>query len=104
MPAPTLGSVLAEARKKNASSLREVAGRVKKEDGDSISPQYLNDIEHDRRIPSPEVLRGLSRTLKISGDYLHFLAGSLPSDFKGRAVSEEEVVQAYQLFRKRLER
>lgn len=104
MPPPTLGSVLAEARKKIGFSLREVADRVKKEDGEPISPQYLNDIEHGRRVPSPEVLKGLGRTLKVAADYLHFLTGSLPSDLKGRVVSEEEVVEAYQLFRKKLDR
>jgi transcriptional regulator with XRE-family HTH domain len=103
MPPQSLGSVLADARKQIGYSLREVAERVKKEDGESISPQYLNDIEHDRRIPSSEILRGLSRTLKIAEDYLNFLAGSLPRDMKGRVVSEETVVAAYQFFRKKLD-
>lgn len=99
----TLGSVLAAARKKPPQlSLREVADKVKKEDGTPISPQYLNDIEHDRRVPSPDVLEGLARALKIDSDYLHFLAGSMPSDLKGRAAREEKVVEAYRLFRKNL--
>ena len=98
----TLGSVLAAARKKLQLSLREVAERVKKDDGTPISPQYLNDIEHDRRIPSLDVLEGLAKVTKIAPDYLHFLAGSMPSDLKGRAVKEQEVVEAYKLFRKKL--
>jgi transcriptional regulator with XRE-family HTH domain len=103
MPSKTLGSVLAEARKKNDFSLREVAERVKKEDGEPISPQYLNDIEHDRRTPSSEVLRGLSRALKVSEDYLNFLAGMLPKDLKALSVNEETVDLAYSLFRKKLD-
>jgi transcriptional regulator with XRE-family HTH domain len=93
---------LAGARKKLRLSLREVAEKVKKEDGTPISPQYLNDIEHDRRVPSPDVLEGLARVLKVATDYLHFLAGSMPSDLRGRAVREAEVVEAYKLFRKKL--
>jgi transcriptional regulator with XRE-family HTH domain len=102
MPPQSLGSVLAEARKKTGYSLREIAEKVKKEDGEPISPQYLNDIEHDRRVPSSEVLKGLSRTLKIAEDYLHFLAGSLPKDMKGHNASEEVVVEAYKFFRRKL--
>ena len=98
----TLGSVLAAARKSEGLSLKEVAEKVKKDDGTPISPQYLNDIEHDRRIPSTDVLEGLAKTLKIAADYLHFLAGSMPADLKKRAVSEDEVVEAYRLFRKKL--
>lgn len=104
MPSQTLGSVLAEARKNKEYSLREVAERVKKEDGQPITPQYLNDIEHDRRIPSPEVLKSLGRALQVNEDYLHFLAGILPKDIKGLRVSKEAVIQAYSLFRRNLEK
>jgi len=37
-------------------SQKELAGKIKKEDGLPISAQYLNDIEHDRRNPPSEFL------------------------------------------------
>jgi hypothetical protein len=39
-----------KARKKLGISQKNLADRIKKEDGQSISPQYLNDIERDRRL------------------------------------------------------
>lgn len=101
---PTLGQVLAAARKERKLSLREVVQHIRKEDGLSISPQYLNDIEHDRRIPSPFVLDGLAAFYKLAKDYLHYLAGSIPPDLKQRAASESDVTAAYQAFRRKLDR
>ncbi len=40
-----------------------------------LAPSYLSDIENDRRIPSEEVLRGLSKELKLEFDELMALAG-----------------------------
>jgi hypothetical protein len=34
--------------------LKDLASRVLREDAEAISPQYLNDIEHDRRSPSSD--------------------------------------------------
>jgi transcriptional regulator with XRE-family HTH domain len=100
---PTLGQVLAEGRKKQGKSLRDVASRIKKDDGSSISPQYLNDIEHDRRTPSPAVLEQLAKVFSLAPEYLHFLAGSMPSDLaKTRGVTEDQVVEAYKAFRRKL--
>ncbi len=44
----TFGRTIADARKKANLSLRELADQIKKEDGSPISPQYLNDIEHQK--------------------------------------------------------
>ena len=49
--AVTLGEVVRTARKERQVSQKELATRLKNKDGDAISPQYLNDIELDRRIP-----------------------------------------------------
>jgi hypothetical protein len=66
---------------------------MKEEGGGSISPQYLNDIEHDRRSPSSgHQLRQFSCILNIPEDYsrvsrdltaLRFSA-SLWENFRGR--------------------
>ena len=45
----TFGTLVAEARRVIRMSQKELASRVKKEDGQAISPQYLNDVERDRR-------------------------------------------------------
>ena len=43
----TLGQAIIAARKKKGISQKDLAAAVQKEDGSgSISPQYLNDIEH----------------------------------------------------------
>jgi transcriptional regulator with XRE-family HTH domain len=100
---PTLGQVLAGARKQRKLSLREVVPHIRKEDGQPISPQYLNDIEHDRRIPSPEVLDALIAYYDLPPDWLHYLAGSMPPDIKAVGASEAEVVAAFRAFRKKLD-
>jgi ribosome-binding protein aMBF1 (putative translation factor) len=46
----TFGTIISEARRAAGLSEKELAAKVKKEDGQPISAQYLN-IEHDRRNP-----------------------------------------------------
>jgi transcriptional regulator with XRE-family HTH domain len=45
----TFGEIVAQARKRKLLSQKELAALIKKEDGQSISAQYLNDIERNRR-------------------------------------------------------
>ena len=46
-----------ESRAAKRSELqKQLAALIKKDDGRPISPQYLNDLEHDRRHPPSEVL------------------------------------------------
>jgi transcriptional regulator with XRE-family HTH domain len=99
---PTFGSVIAEARKKKQKSLREIVAHLRKEDGTPITPQYLNDIEHDRRSPSAEILEQIAKIYALERDYLYHLAGTLPKDLRGRRASEEDVLDAWQAFRKTL--
>ena len=47
----TFGEVIAEARKKAKLTQRQLAARVKNEEGRHISGPYLNDIEHNFRHP-----------------------------------------------------
>ena len=97
----TFGMAILEARKRNGLSQRELAALVRLEDGRAISPQYLNDIEHDRRSPKGDHLIGeFARILGESGDYLCFLAGSLPADIRGRAASPELVERSMRAFRR----
>lgn len=82
----TFGQAISKARKGLGLSQKELAARVMKEEGGgSISPQYLNDIEHDRRSPSSgHLIRQFSGILNIPEDYLYALAGRLPDDLTAR--------------------
>jgi transcriptional regulator with XRE-family HTH domain len=99
----TFGQIIAEARKKANLSQKELAARIKKEDGQPISPQYLNDIERDRRNPPSDLLiEQFAAILMIEKDVLYFYAGELPSDVKDTQTDSEHVVAAYKAFRKAL--
>ena len=50
----TFGRASSQARKALGWSQKELAQKILRADGESISPQYLNDIEHDRRSPSSD--------------------------------------------------
>ena len=77
----SFGKAIANARKKMALSQKELATRIFKEDGKPISPQYLNDIEHDRRNPPNEIIRNqLAKELELPRNYLNFLAGAFPEE------------------------
>lgn len=99
----SLGRVIAKARKKKGLSQKELASRVLKEDGEPISPQYLNDIEHDRRSPSGNYLLGqFARVLDLSHEYLHYLVDSWPEEVRDAAGTEEEFLAAFRAFRSTL--
>ena len=52
----TFGQVLREARKKAGITQRELAARLKREDGRLVDPPYLNAVEHDHRYPPEDYL------------------------------------------------
>src|SRR5690242_11738825 len=101
----SFGQIIAEARKKAELSQKQLAERIKKEDGEAISPQYLNDIERDRRNPPSEYLISqFARELKLSKNYLLAAAGALPSDLKKLVEDSDQqaVDKAFQAFRKQI--
>lgn len=100
----SFGQVIADARKEAGLSQKDLAARITKEDGTPISPQYLNDIEHDRRNPPSEhIMRQFADKLDLSLDYLFYLAGQLPGDVpSGR--KPEEIAEAFKAFRRVLKR
>jgi transcriptional regulator with XRE-family HTH domain len=99
----TFGEKIADARKKANLSQKELANLIKKEDGEAISPQYLNDIEHDRRNPpSAFLIDQFGKTLKIPKEVLYYLAGEIPADLKNVEADDKKVVDAYKAFRKAL--
>lgn len=97
---PTFGAHVSQARRRLGLSQKVLAASLKREDGGSFSPQYLNDIEHDRRGPPPELLVAqLSRTLQIDADYLYYLAGRIPPDLARMGSSADTVSRALAVFR-----
>ena len=101
----TFGQAISVARRRQGLSQRELAVCVLKEDdGGVIPPQYLHDIEHDRRSPSSvRLIRQFSSALNIPDDYLSALAGRLPDDIELGTVAQESVVRAFVQFRHAVE-
>lgn len=98
----TFGTLISEARRAKGLSQKELASKVKKEDGQPISAQYLNDIEHDRRNPPSEFLIAqIAGILEVSKDVLCLAAGMIPDEFKRMARAQpEKVEQAFKAFRR----
>ncbi len=100
----TVGEAISRARKDLGISQKELARRIKKEGGSPISPQYLNDIERDRRNPpSSYLLDRFAEELGLPHDYLHFLARQLPEDIDPGDYEPGRVESAFKAFRKVLE-
>jgi transcriptional regulator with XRE-family HTH domain len=59
---------------------KTLAAKIKREDGKPISPQYLNDIEHNRRSPSSDrLIRQVADALDMDAKYLTYVAtGVIP--------------------------
>ena len=53
--------MIAGRRKELKMSLNDVAVRVKKEDGQKISVQYLSDLEHGKRKPPSDLIDPAAR-------------------------------------------
>ena len=98
----TFGRYIADARKKLQMSQKQLASQIlREEDDEPISPQYLNDIERDRRNPSSDhLIQQFAKVLKIDADYLSYLAGKLPEEIRRKNLSEDAVKAAFLAFRK----
>src|SRR5215831_21385600 len=101
----SFGQVLSAARRAAGLSQRELAARILKEDGEPISPQYLNDLERDRRNPpAPHFLKQFAEVLDLPEEYLDFVAGQLPEDLRNleHGYAPDQVQAAFQAFRRSL--
>lgn len=101
----SFGRAIASARKERGWSQKELAAKIIKEDGEAITPQYLNDIEHDRRSPSSDHLVGeFARVLKIEAVALFAVIGMLPINDRKlvRQSTPHQIDQAFVAFRKKL--
>jgi transcriptional regulator with XRE-family HTH domain len=102
----TFGTLVAQTRKSMGLSQKQLASKIKKENGEPISPQYLNDIERDRRNPpSPVLIQKFARELHIPEDRLCAIAGTMPLDLKQEVAEArpEDVEAAFKAFRRTLQ-
>src|SRR5260370_6000919 len=76
----TLGKAVRERRKALGLTQRELATRVRFEDGHSISATYLCLIEHDVYTPRVHIITQFGRVLGMNPDVLFYLAGRVPPD------------------------
>lgn len=75
----TLGSIVRERREQLGLTLRGLAELVKNPlRNGHIAPQYLQDIERDRRGPSPAILRGIAAAIGFDADFLGAASGQVP--------------------------
>jgi transcriptional regulator with XRE-family HTH domain len=101
----TFGSAIGNARKAKGWALKDLAARVKREDEETISPQYLNDIEHDRRSPSSDrMVQQFADALGIERDWLYYLAGRFPDDIRDKKLSQKQVSDVMVAFRRTLDK
>ena len=101
----TFGRIIADARKALGMSQKDLAARTCKEGGDAISPQYLNDIEHNRRNPPSEFIIGqLASHLGLSKEHLIAAAGLWPTDLREKLPQSdpEQIEKAFTAFRRAL--
>lgn len=97
----SLGGVIRTARLKMKMMQKDLAAKVKKEDGSPVTPQYINDLEHDRRRPSELVAGELARALGLPPDYLIALSGSVPAQILEKGFDEETAERAFNVFRRK---
>lgn len=99
----SFGELISEKRRELGWSQRELAERVLKEDGKPISPQYLNDLERDRRgAPSDQLIETFATVLQLDKDLLFYSAGEVAPDLRG--LGPAQVKEAIVAFRQNLEK
>ena len=96
----TFGQAVAEARKAKMMSQKELASKIIKDDGAPISPQYLNDIERDRRNPPGDnLISRFAEVLEVPEEYFFFLAHEIPPKYRSDSpANPSHVLQAFEAF------
>lgn len=91
MPKETLGQAIRRLRLSAAYGLREFAIQIE------LSAAYLSDIEHDRRVPTEDVLRSITKELAkrvpVTYDDLRSLSTRLETEVQRMVQQHPEVGQ-----------
>jgi len=98
----TTGKIIRDRRHARGLTLRQLADRILKDDGTTVSSQYLCDVEADRRIiANPLLVRQLGAELGIPVEVLWY--GTLPAELRSDSdVPPERIVRAFVAFRRAL--
>jgi transcriptional regulator with XRE-family HTH domain len=97
----TFGQAVTELRQQTGLNQRELAKKVRKEDGGPISQQYLNDIEHDRRNPTGEhLIKEMAKALNADATFLTWLSGQVPSELRDVVRDPETLKRLIDLARR----
>jgi transcriptional regulator with XRE-family HTH domain len=96
----SLGKFINEERRKRGWSLKELGEKLKSTRGTGgVSPQFLNDVEKDRRVPSDELLAQLAKILDVDEAFLRSKAEkSLPdvqAYLSGRPDASQDVGRVF---------
>jgi transcriptional regulator with XRE-family HTH domain len=99
--ATTFGIYVSQQRRALGLSQKQLAEKIRREEGGSISPQYLNDIEHDRRSPSSDhMINEFARVLDLSANYLSYLTGRVPAAARRSDATPRDIDQWVRAFRR----
>jgi transcriptional regulator with XRE-family HTH domain len=91
----TFGQVISSARKSKQMSQKQLAALIIKDDDTPISPQYLNDIERDRRNPPADYLiNQFAKILEIPEEYLFFIIHEIPPKYRQNAPANPAIIRA----------
>jgi len=100
----SFGQAITELRRERGLNQRQLASEIKKEDGTSISQQYLNDIENGRRSPAGDhLIEQLAQALGTDPAFLAYVAGQMPLEIRDLAAEPERLRLAIQAFKEALE-
>lgn len=100
----TFGSIIVRERRKAELNQKDLAALIIKEDGKPLSPTYLNEIEHGRRIPTSDYLiEEFASVLNIEPPILYFLARKIPDyDITLSQSEDSRVINAFRAFEREL--
>ena len=96
----TLGKAVRERRMALGLTQRELATRVRFEDGHSISATYLCLIEHDLYKPRGHIITEFARVLGMNPDVFFYLVGKVPPDVCELDATNEQLEAAFEAFRR----
>jgi transcriptional regulator with XRE-family HTH domain len=97
------GDYIAARRKALNLKQKDLAAKIKKDDGTPISIPYLHDVEASKRNPpSDDMIEQLGTNLDVPADILYFYAERMPSDLKRFDVPEKQILAAFEAFRREI--
>lgn len=103
----SFGRAISSARRDKELSQKQLSELIRKEDGSAITPQYLNDIEHDRRSPSSDhIVKQFAKVLGIDVNVLYAIIGMLPEEDRKlvKRATPEKINDAVLAFRRELKK